>query len=124
MELSYAIVVVGILAALMLAASMAGLLRTKRGPSDLCEFVCDVCSLAANPNSTLVKAYRLPSVRISDGAVEMLEPCWVFPPCGRQEGSTLYLPVEVEHPLELEGLVVLNLTSTGSAVRVESIPQG
>ena len=122
MELGHAVAIAAFLAALAVAASLIpwiAYVGSRPGPAGLEELACDVCALAANPGASLVKAYRLPPIRVLDGAIVLEEPRWLRAPCGRQEGSELYLPIAARGELELAGTVLLNLTSSSEIVWVE-----
>ena len=119
MELGHAVAIAAFLAALAVAASLIPWIvyvGSRPGPAGLEELACDVCALAANPGASLVKAYRLPPIRVLDGAIVLEEPRWLRAPCGRQEGSELYLPIAARGELELAGTVLLNLTSSSGIV--------
>ncbi len=80
------------------------------------QLVTDICNLSENPGSFLIKMYVLEKIEVNNGYIRVNR--WVFCACCRTYGEEVFLPVIVNNELELEGLVILNLTSTSSGVVV------
>ncbi len=123
MNTSYIIYLTSFLFSLIIAFSLLGNLKPPvRYRAAVAQFVCDVCTMYQNPGSYMVEIYdfRGGEIVIDDNLVLLYRgELWIFPYCGEQEGNIIYLPVDVDIPINVSGLSCLRFENLKDKVRVE-----